>query len=242
MTSNSKTNFILEEISYNLDAEEQTDSDKSNDEVVSSLGEEEVVNVELNSDMHDLDIVLNSYNNKKGFNVDISETVADELYAEAGKEEPEVNNTMTVLPKPHIMQTSEELLILRAKTDLRINFVLDQFQIQSLLALMNNRNAVVVAPCGSGKLLVYYMAVYILRVTLNIPNGVGLCLQPLNNILCEKTNSDPPLKTAYLTMTGEAVLGKVSMSHSVEEINKGDIPCLLGHAESFLSAKGIFYD
>ena len=237
MPSTSKNNFILEEIS-NLDATEQTDSDKSDDDNGNSLGEEEPDNVELNSDQHDLDIVLNSYDNKKGFNVDISETDANELYAEAGKEEPEVNNTMTVLPKPHIMLTSEEQLILKAKNDLRINFVLDQFQIQSLLALINNRNVVVVAPCGSGKLLVYHMAVYILRVTLNIPNGVGLCLQPLNNILCEKTNSDPPLKTAYLTMTGEAVLGKVSMSHSLEEIHNGEIPCLLGHAESFLSAKG----
>ena len=70
-------------------------------------------------------------------------------------------------------------------------------------------------------------------------DGVGLCLQPLNNILCAKTNSDPPLRTAYLTMKGEAVQSeKVSLSHSQEELFSGDIPCLLGHAESFLSCKG----
>ena len=55
----------------------------------------------------------------------------------------------------------------------------------------------------------------------------------------EKTNNDPPLKTAYITMDGETVKAQnIHLSHPLEEINSGEIDCLLGHAESFLSDKG----
>ena len=78
-----------------------------------------------------------------------------------------------------------------------------------------------------------------MRKKLNLPKGLGLCLQPLNNILTEKTNSDPPIPTAYLTMSGEGMKAdNVSLSHSLDEITRGDIRCLLGHAESFLSPRG----
>ena len=88
-------------------------------------------------------------------------------------------------------------------------------------------------------MLVYHLAVHLLRIKLKRPNGVGLCLQPLNNILYEKTNNKPPINTAYLTMSGEAVReGNATLSHSLDEIVSGDFGCLLGHAESFLSTKG----
>ena len=47
------------------------------------------------------------------------------------------------------------------------------------------------------------------------------------------------MKSAYITMTGEDIKsGKVSLSHSAEELNSGEVSFLLGHAESFLSSKG----
>ena len=55
----------------------------------------------------------------------------------------------------------------------------------------------------------------------------------------EKTNNDPPIKSAYVTMTGDMKKsGDIQLSHSLEEIKSGDIGCLLGHSESFLSPKG----
>ena len=78
-----------------------------------------------------------------------------------------------------------------------------------------------------------------MRKKLSLPNGVGICLQPLNTILSEKTNSDPPIKTAYLTMLGDARSAKeATLSHSTEDILSGDIGCVLGHPESFLSPQG----
>ena len=178
----------------------------------------------------------------KGYQIPISEQRADMLYDMAGTEETEQNNEMIIHPGPHILISSEEMLIRDAKLELSIDFELDNFQVQAIVGLLNGKNVILMAPCGSGKMLVYYMAVHLLRKKYNLPNGVGICLQPLNNILSEKTNNNPPIKTAFLTMTGEAVKsGSAKLSHSLDEILTGDIGCLMGHAESFLSARGIIH-
>ena len=211
--------FIHEEISYQDGGSDNDDDD--------------------DSDFQKLNAQIDGV--KKGYHITLQESTASRLYEIAGTEESEVNNEMSVVPKPHTLSTLEEQLILETKIELGISFELDKFQVQALVALMNNRNVVLMAPCGSGKLLVFYMGVQIMRKRLNLPKGLGLCLQPLNNILTEKTNSDPPIPTAYLTMSGEGIKAEnVSLSHSLDEISNGDIGCLLGHAESFLSPRGTY--
>ena len=172
----------------------------------------------------------------------MSENMADILYDSAGSEETEENNPMSVHPSPHMLTTREEQLIYEAKEKLSIPHDLDSFQDQALVALLNRRNVILISPCGSGKLLVFHLGVYLMRQSLSLPNGVGICLEPLNNILCEKTNNNPPLKTAYLTMSGDAVKeGNASLSQPLDDILSGEISCILGHAESFLSVKGIYF-
>jgi len=76
------------------------------------------------------------------------------------------------------------------------------------LTLVNGKNVVLNAPIGSGKLLVCYLGILginILRKMFNLSKGVGVVLQPLNNILIEKTNNSPPIPTAYMTTTGEGM-------------------------------------
>ena len=42
-------------------------------------------------------------------------------------------------------------------------------------------------------------------------------------------------------MDGETIKAQnIHLSHPLEEINSGEIDCLLGHAESFLSVKGTY--
>ena len=176
---------------------------------------------------------------QKSTNLPLSQEIANHLYEQAGISEEEVNNEVVVSPSPHILTTSDEQIIKEAKDALGIKFDLDYFQLQALQALLNGDNVIVLAPCGSGKLQIFYMGVYILRKKLGMPNGVGVCLQPLNSILVEKTNTDPVLKTAFLTVAGEGVKeGNISMSHDLNELQSGAIPCLLGHSESFMSIKG----
>ena len=124
-----------------------------------------------------------------------------------------------------------------------IEYQLWAWQISSTgyINLYHGKNVILVSPCGSGKLLVYYLDVHLLRKKFNLPNGVGICLQPLNNILYEKTNGNPPMNTTFVTMTGEAIKsGNTNLSHSLDEIMSGEVGCILGDAESFLSMRGTF--
>ena len=207
-----------------------SEKDESDAEIGLSVDDDEIAS-------HEIDIQIENSTNNECL---LPEERADMLYDMAGVEETEVNNTMIVHPSPHMLTTSEEEMILQAKEDLSIAFDLDSFQVQAVVALMNNRNVILTAPCGAGKLLVFHLGVHLMRQKFNLPKGVGICLEPLNNILVEKTNNNPPIKTAYLTMTGEGIKEEnASISHSLEEISSGEIGCILGHAESFLSAKGM---
>ena len=175
---------------------------------------------------------------KKNYQIPISQRRADELYDIAGTEEIEVKGELVILPAPSVLTSEDEGLIMEAKRELGILHDLDDFQIQSVLSLINDTNVVLVSPCGSGKMLVFYLALHCLRKKKCNPRGIGVCLEPLNNILCEKTNNDPPMKTAYVTMTGDAVKSdSVKLSHSLDEVRSGEIGCLFGHAESFLFSK-----
>ena len=54
---------------------------------------------------------------------------------------------------------------------------------------------------------------------MGVKKGVGICLQPLNSILKEKTNSNPLLKTAFLTISGEGVTEEnTALSHDLHEL------------------------
>ena len=106
--------------------------------------------------------------NPRGYKWEISEETADFLYDQAGLIEKEINNKVSIMPSPHVMSTSDELLISEAKSELRVDFALDEFQLQSLLALLNGHNALVITPCGSGKMLIYYLGVYIMKKKFNL--------------------------------------------------------------------------
>ena len=128
----------------------------------------------------------------KGYQIPISQETADSLYAEAGTPVLEATSDIIVTPSIRHMTTIEESLILKAKHGLNIEHDLDHFQVQSLLALQNGDNVLCVAPCGSGKMLVFYI-----RKNMGIKNGIGVCMQPLNNILNEKTNYCPHIETCF---------------------------------------------
>ena len=119
-----------------------------------------------------------------GSNSGISEEAADFLYSQAGTEFDQSVDTVDVRvdPQPYIMMSSQENLIFEAKDALGIQFDLDYFQAQALLGLVNEQNVVVSTPCGSGKSLIFQMGVILLRKIKGIENGIGLCLEPLNNI------------------------------------------------------------
>ena len=112
---------------------------------------------------------------------------------------------MSVIPAPNMLSPKEERLVFEAKVELSIQHDLDNFQVQASVALLNGNNVVLIAPCGHGKLLVLYLALQMLCKSKNMHNGMCICLQPLNNILNEKTNNNPPIQTTFLAMMGDGV-------------------------------------
>ena len=225
MTETTNINFLSEEIDF-----DDSENGCSDDERLCELSDSG------QSSRRSLDEEIES---SKGYEIPITQKTADFLYSEAGTPLKEGMSEITVTPSPYKMTTVDEKIIMEAKTALQIGHDLDHFQVQSLLALIHGDNVVCIAPCGSGKLLVFYLGVYIMREKFGLEAGIGLCLQPLNNILNEKTNCNPPIKTAFLTMAGEGITsGNVKLSHSMEKLLSGEIGCLLGHGESFLSTRG----
>ena len=84
----SQNNFLHEELGF--EDQEVEESDDNDDDVTDNL-----------SDPDDLDNEIASV--KKGYQITVSEQTAANLYRIAGTEETEVNNEMTVLPKPHML-------------------------------------------------------------------------------------------------------------------------------------------
>ena len=130
---------LVEEIG--LGDEDSTDSDD---------------NIESETDnpfeCQDLNIQIDTV--KKGFQIGISHQTAANLYESAGSDNIKDTNEVKIFPQPHILTTSEEAIILATKDKLGIKHDLDEFQVQSLVALYNGRSVILLAPTGSEKTVV----------------------------------------------------------------------------------------
>ena len=111
--------------------------------------------------------------------------------------------------------------------------------------MLDHRDVLLVAPCGSGKSLCYEVAIDVIRQ--ENPDKILLLCLPVNSILEEKAKK-PRIKTAYVSMSGaihgdgetaDDGKGAVEISDDfLQEILRGDYPIVMGHAESWLSDVG----
>ena len=133
----------------------------------------------------------------------------------------------------------ENEVIERAKVKAKLgHLTLDSFQKESVLSLIRGINTMLVVPTGSGKTAVMQIALEALREMKAIEDGVGVCLQPLNSILREKSSDHSHVKSVFITMSGEAESEGVSISNTVEELENGGFGIIYAHAESLLSDIG----
>ena len=97
-------------------------------------------------------------------------------------------------------------------------------------------------------MLILYLALVILLGTLLMKKilgkeqGVSVGTQPLSIIMEEKMN-DKLVPTAVLTMEGQLKRSaddddEAALSSPEDEVLRGVFPCLIGHPESWASAKG----
>jgi superfamily II DNA helicase RecQ len=123
-----------------------------------------------------------------------------------------------------LSRTVDEVL-LRAN----LPYKMDGFQKQTLHALASKRSVILSASCGSGKFVIAYTAVEVLRIEARKPSGVGIILVPLNAMMEEFSKTYPDVAT--LSMAGD-------LSVHESELTTGRVRLLIAHAESFLTPMG----
>ena len=123
-----------------------------------------------------------------------------------------------------LSRTVEEVLV-RAN----LPYEMDGFQKQTLNALAAKKSVILSASCGSGKFVIAYTAVEILRTEARIPMGVGILLVPLNAMMEEFSRTYADIAT--LSMSGE-------LSVNISCLITGRVRLLIAHAESFITPKG----
>ena len=164
---------------------------------------------------------------------------ANEILDKAGTLVEASENTCVVI-YPQVMTDPVTIMISEAKNQLNITFELKEFQIQALHSLAALKDTIVNVGCGCGKMIIFYLGIVILRRILNIKNGLGICLQPTNDLREEKISTCPPLPTAFLTRKGNFKLSneETEFSEPVDLISSGEFPALLASAEAFACSNG----
>ena len=118
-------------------------------------------------------------------------------------------------------------------------------QVKSWQAMFSKRDVLLLAPCGSGKSLVYTTAIDIMRQ--ESPTKVLILCLPVNEVLLEKLKSHP-VPTAFVAMSGAVLVDGEGLDDGTGDaalddellaaILRGEYAILMGHAESWLSRMG----
>ena len=87
-------------------------------------------------------------------------------------------------------------------------------------------------------MILAYLAIFVLEKVFQVENGVGLGSQPLSALMEEKLKNGL-MSTGLISMKGElkhaSLDGQSSMSKPQECFKNGEVKCILGHPESWLS-------
>ena len=67
-----------------------------------------------------------------------------------------------------------------------LSFKFRDFQKMALQQIGSLNNVILVSPNGSGKMVVIYLAIFVLQKVLGVSDGVGIGCQPLSSIMNEK--------------------------------------------------------
>ena len=168
-------------------------------------------------------ILTNCFQDIQG--LQISEEHAARNWGEAGIVVEEESCTMEITGASVALSRTVEEVLVRAN----LPYEMDGFQKQTLNALATEKSVILSASCGSGKFVIAYIAVEILRIEARIPMGVGILLVPLNAMMEEFSRTYPDIAT--LSMSGE-------LSVHMSDLITGRVRLLIAHAESFVTPKG----
>ena len=124
-----------------------------------------------------------------------------ELFERAGTVITTTDQDYTVFGDTMEVTEDMNIKIAAASTKLNLPYSLKFHQKTAVHALYRGKDTVLVSPTGSGKTIITYMSLLMLRSLRGASNGVVIHLLPLNTIIEEKI-ATAPLKSAYILMSG----------------------------------------
>ena len=188
-------------------------------------------------DSEDERVAEQTLEKKNNFDLDITKAQADTYYMIAGTEVDEAPDQISISKYQHLLNDNVHTKIMEVLEDTQLKFKLADFQLVSLHVLGSKRSLVLVAPTGSGKMLIILLGTLLMRKVFGIENGVSVGTQPLSILMEEKMN-DRLVPTAVLSMQGKLKRisddeSEASLSSPEDEVLRGLFPVLLGHPESW---------
>ena len=168
----------------------------------------------------------------------------DELYELAGDLVEAEDDQISLTRHNHLLSDDVAIILEQVLEEHPLPFQLAPFQKLALHAIGSLKNVILLAPTGAGKMVVAYLSIFVLQKKFGVPDGVGLGTQPLSSIMNEKVKNSY-MKTGTISMHGELTANidfeddeeddDVNLSASVDEFKSGQINCLIGHAESWVT-------
>ena len=179
---------------------------------------------------------------KKSYEFPISKESADIMYKRSGTLLKSVEGPIFVQPKPVVFTNPISIAIEEVRHELKVSYEFNDMQLKSLNAIGSGHDVLLNAPCGSGKMMVFFAGVLLLRKVKRMPKGFGIVLEPLVAISEEKRNGTPPLAVAFIDMRGEVKISENVLDVSedkLKDISEGKVACVFMSGEAALSQKGL---
>ena len=180
--------------------------------------------------------------NSENVKVSIDKELANSYYKEAGQSVEEEDDQISLAVNLHLLKDELHIVIEEVILEAKLPYRPTDFQLLSLHILGSKKNLILISPTGSGKTLIIFLGTLLMRKILNVSKGVSLITEPLNMIMAEKLQNNI-LPTGVISMSGQLKTSfehqaGVTLSKPEEEFLNGNLPCLFGHPESWLSEKG----
>ena len=109
------------------------------------------------------------------------------IYEEVGsKSDAEPEGKLTIEKNLHLLRDEVAFLIEEVLEEHPLPYQLKDFQKLVLHQIGSLNNVILVSPAGSGKMVVIYLAIFVLQKVLGVSDGVGIGCQSLSSIMNEK--------------------------------------------------------
>ena len=169
--------------------------------------------------------------------------INEEVGSKSDAEEPE--GKLTIVKYLHFLRDEVAFLIEEVLEEHPLPYQLKDFQKLVLHQIGSLNNVILLSPTGSGKMVVIYLAIFVLQNVLGGSDGVGIGCQPLSSIMNEKVGSKY-IKSGTISMQGglrtakheEVESSQLELSSAKEEFMNVVLDIIIGHAESWLSDVG----